>query len=83
LPNASATPRKINMYRGRRYIAQPFDVRKVDNYQKCEELCLQDGNCVAFNFFKETKFCELLPYILDAEKNDDQVDSGLKTQVPP
>jgi hypothetical protein len=83
LPNASAMPRKINMYRGRRYIAQPFDVRKVDNYQKCEELCLQDGNCVAFNFFKETKFCELLPYILDAEKNDDQVDSGLKTQVPP
>ena len=83
LPNISKAPLVINRYSNRRIIAQPFDVKKVASYEECKERCIQDRGCVGFNFLKETKFCELVPSILDAEKNNPHVDSGLKTQVPP
>jgi hypothetical protein len=82
LPTISTAPVAIALYSNRRIVDQPTDVKTTANKTTCQASCANDIRCVGFNFFKETKSCELFSSILGVERGDNTVDSGIKRQLP-
>jgi hypothetical protein len=84
LPSASQTSAFIEISLRKKFHDQPSRQKKVAARDACRDECMNDLNCVAFNFLrssKEQQNCEIFNHT-NGYYSDEAADIGIKRQSP-
>jgi hypothetical protein len=81
LPSRSTLPVQIKLLPNHRFFgARPIAAENASDKKACQAVCLGDRRCVAFNFLRQARNCQIFDQVQNAYEDDPSADSGWKEQ---